>query len=187
VRIINAHDNDSIRGDLLNGIEIPGGINGVYRSEASPTWGGTSHAAALILLHTRGAPLAHESLLIIFTAGGTLRCGSWWLIPSSLIKGGAIGVETRSAEEGLAEGLLAGALKGLGIGDDTLGASVGFKDGVGNVVIATRGNHVVVEILVFVRRVNHATLAQVAWWGGEGVVVVGEVRGVVTVSVFRVG
>jgi hypothetical protein len=187
MRIINAHDNDSIRGHLLNGIEVPRSINGLYRSEASPTWRGTPHTAVLKLIHARGAPLAHKPFLIVLTTGRSLYCGGRCLIPSTLIRaeGGTVRVEARSTEEGLAEGLLAGALEGLGIGDNTLGSGVGFKDGVGDVIIATGGDHIVRIILVFVGRVDHATLAQVTWWGGEGVVVVREVRGVVTV--FGVG
>lgn len=49
--------------------------------------------------------------------------------------------------QGTAERLFAGSFKGLGIGNDTLGASIGIKDGVRNLVGSVAGPHVVVVIL----------------------------------------
>lgn len=93
-------------------------------------------------------------------------------------------VKTGGVEQGSAEGLLAGPLEGLGVGNDTLGACVGVEDGVGDLVVGTRGNHVV-RVLVLVFGVEDAALAQVAGFGGVGEVWAG--RAVVLLVIFGVG
>lgn len=151
--IINTHNNHRVRRHLLNSIEVPRGINRLDRSIASTARTGTAIIPALQLVHARLAPLAHEAGLVVVLAGGGLVAGrEGHVIAGGLgAVGGAVGVEPRDAEEGAAEGLLAGALEGLGVGDNALGSCVGFVDGVGDVVVCVGGaggDHVCVGFLV---------------------------------------
>lgn len=96
----------------------------------------------LQLLHPRRAPLAHKPLLVVLAPGRTLiHRRRRHLVPGTLAgaKDRAIGVEPGRAEQGLAEGLLAGALEGLRVGDDALWPGVGVEDRVGDVVASSAG------------------------------------------------
>lgn len=182
LRVVDADHHHGIGRHLLNGIEVPRGIDGLHCTPASATRRGAPHAAVLELLHARDAPLVQEPLLVIFTAGRAVGRLGRCLVARGPAKR-AIAVEAGGAEQSPPEGLLAGTLKGLGVGDDALGTGIGVEDGVGDVVVVgAGGDHVAVSVLVV--GVEDAALAQIA---GRGVVVVGEVRAGIAVFGVRGG
>lgn len=135
--VINADDYYRAGCDLLNSIQVSHRIDNIHRPVQLAPGTRLPQAAGLHFLHAGRAPLVKESFLIIASGrsiwwGGVLEeCG---VIVDGLVVVGAI--ETSDAEKGSAKGALASTLKGLGIGDDTLGASVGVEHGVGDAITA---------------------------------------------------
>lgn len=123
--------------DLLDSIQVTHRIDNIHGAVQLATGARLPQAASLHFLHAGSAPLVKKPLLIIASGrsigwGGVLEECS--VIVDGFVVVGAI--ETSDAEKGSAEGALASTLKGLGIGDDTLGASVGVVDGVGDAIAA---------------------------------------------------
>lgn len=131
LRVIDTHHDHGVGGDLFNGIEIPHGIHVIDGPVHFPPGARPPQVSVLQLLNALLPPLAQEALLIVL-AGRAVRRRRVMQEVRIIRDGLGSAAAMAGTEEGLAKGALAGAFKGLGVGDDALRAGVGVEDGVGD-------------------------------------------------------
>lgn len=152
--VIDADDDDGVWGDLLDGIEVPCGIDGV--DGAIPSLARTDSTSSLVLklLHARLSPLAHEPLVLVAVLRVTGTGATTYVVAVTavlallLVSGVGLSpgervavVECAGRGQGASERALLRTLKGLCIGDDALGPRVGVVDGRRDVVCSWLGDH----------------------------------------------
>lgn len=146
LRIIYTNDDNSVHGSFFNGVKVPDSIDRLDGPVHPPAGGGLASGALLQFLHTCLPPLAHKLLFVLLTRRGTFG-GVAFPQEFGLLLYRLVGrlevVEASDTEQRPAEGALPRALKGLRIGDDTLGTRVRVELGRGDGVGGGPGDHVV--------------------------------------------
>jgi hypothetical protein len=134
--VVNEDHHHRLRRDLLNGIQVALSVH-LGQAAPHPPATGTDVAAKPLLAQLLQPPLPpprHEAVLIFLLAALLKVLGT--VGPGRAGAGGPLGLLPAGKGEAV---LLLRLLKGLGVGDDALGAGVGLGAGLWDEVVLAGG------------------------------------------------